>query len=122
MQIFVRTYTGKTIVLEVESAETVDDVKDKICLSEGIPPRQQGLTFRGKQLESDCMIAEYNIHKESTLAISLRLRGGCCWMVSFSILLFILFLVCISPCTCGTTLCVVPFLVPPLLILPFFCL
>jgi len=76
MQLFVKTLTGKTVTIDVEEGESIEDVKAKIAEKEGIPPEQQRLIFGGQQLQDGKTIDDYDVGDDSTLHLVLRLRGG----------------------------------------------
>lgn len=76
MQLFVKTLTGKTVSIEVEEGESIEDVKAKISEKEGIPPEQQRLIFGGQQLQDAKTLDDYDVGDDSTLHLVLRLRGG----------------------------------------------
>lgn len=73
MQLFVKTMTGKTVSIEVEEGESIEDVKAKISEKEGIPPEQQRLIFGGQQLEDAKTLEDYGVGDDDTFHLVLRL-------------------------------------------------
>jgi len=76
MQLFVKTLTGKTVSIDVEEGESIEEVKAKIAEKEGIPPEQQRLIFGGQQLQDAKTLDDYDVGDDATLHLVLRLRGG----------------------------------------------
>lgn len=75
-QIFVKTLTGKTIVLEIRPETTIEEIKNKIEDREGVPAEEQRLIYAERQLENCHLAADYDIKKDSTLHLVMNLCGG----------------------------------------------
>ena len=76
-QIFVKNLLGKSVALDVQATDTVQAVKQKLQDREGIPAEQQRLVYTTKELDPTRTLADYNIQRDATLHLVLRLRESC---------------------------------------------
>ena len=93
MKIFVRTMTGKKIEIDAEPCDTIENIKGKIQDKEGIPPDQMFLFFNSRVLRDNYSLEYYNIMKESTLELKMRIRG--CRHILFILIIMVEKLKCI---------------------------
>jgi hypothetical protein len=118
--VFVRCPNGKTILVSRDDCLSV--IQRKVFMESGVRSCYQVLHCNTKPLfDAELSLNDYGITENATIFVSSRTKGGC-FMVSFSILIVIAIAFLMSLCTCGLSLCVVPFLLPLLCILPLFCL
>ena len=76
MIIKVKTLTGKEIEIDIDPADKIERVKERVEEKEGIPPQQQRLIFGGRQMADEKTVKDYNIEAGSVLHLVLALRGG----------------------------------------------
>ena len=75
-QVFVKTLVGRTVTVEVGRNDTIEEVKSVICGREGVPPEHQQLFLCGKELQNERTVGYYGVEKDTTLCLSLGLKGG----------------------------------------------
>lgn len=75
MIVYIKTLTGKTLMINVDQNESIEGLKEKIQEKEGIPPDQQRIIFAGQELSDEKHFEDYSIKKEATLHLVIRLRG-----------------------------------------------
>ena len=76
LEITIKTLTGKSIPLDVDTGDTIRIVKEKLEAKEGYPVSEQRLIYHGQQLEDDHTLADYKVLSGDTLHLVIRLRGG----------------------------------------------
>ncbi|THH06626.1 hypothetical protein EW145_g3960 [Phellinidium pouzarii] len=77
MRIKVKTLTGKEIELDIDEADQISRIKEKVEEQSGVPPQQQRLIYRGRQMQDDKTAQEVNVMPGDVLHLVLALRGGC---------------------------------------------
>lgn len=76
MVIYVKTVSGRSVMVDVRSSDLVADVKLQLEAKESIPPELQRLSFADAQLDDERTLDSYNVKQESTLHVALKMRGG----------------------------------------------
>ncbi len=129
MNLLVRAPAGLRVSLAVDGGMRVEELKARLAQELGVAATEQYLMYQCKPLADAAKLALYGLgghmqqqqQQVQTVEMGVRTRGGC-FIVSFTILTILVIATLCAPVTCGTSLLLYVFLLPPLFVLPFFCL